>query len=79
MNNNIFIITANITKFSILIQHVQKAAFSMSYIQTCKQILIIPADGRRYSSTAHEVANPKAPEEGKQESAEKDTITYLYI
>ena len=46
---------------------------SYTYIQTCKHILINPADGRRYSSTAHEVANAKTP--GKQKSAKKDEIT----
>ena len=46
-------------------------------LQTCKQILINPADGRRYSSTAHEVANAKTP--GKQKSAEKNVIIHLHI
>ena len=35
-------------------------------------MLINPADGRRYSSTAHEVANAKTP--GEQKSAEKDGL-----
>ena len=40
-------------------------------------MLINPADGRRYSSTAHEVANAKTP--GEQKSAEKDELVTQVI
>ena len=44
-------------------------------MHTCKQMLINPADGRRYSSTAHDLANAKVPPEPQRSAKINKNVT----